>query len=132
MPISDRIGKLRNLWQAVEKQFRASPETYELEARHIYGLLREAWEQAIAEVLLNDVVERYRHSIESQEVRHLHDITPENCKTVEDAMTECSRWIRGHDQPAADGTPLPGPPAIKKLIDDLETWVKGIRKRRQK
>jgi hypothetical protein len=132
MPISDRIGKLRNLWQAAEKQFRTSPEAYEPEARHIYGLLREAWEQAIAEVLLNDVVERYRHSIESQKVRHLHDITPEDCKVVEDAMTECSRWIRGHDQPAADATPLPKPPAIKKLIDDLEAWVKGIRKRRQK
>jgi len=132
MPTSDRIGKLRSLWQMAEKQFRTSPEAYELEARHIYGLLREAWEQAIGEVLLNDVIERYRHSVESQKVRHLHDITPEDCKAVDEAMTECSRWIRGHDQPAADATPLPQPPAIKKLIDDLETWVKGIRKRRQK
>lgn len=132
MPTSDRIGKLRSLWQVAEKQFRTSPEAYEPEARHIYGLLREAWEQAIGEILLNDVIERYRHSVESQKVRHLHDITPEDCKAVDEGMTECSRWIRGHDQPAADATPLPQPAAIKKLIDDLETWVKGIRKRRQK
>lgn len=132
MPTSDRIGKLRGLWQVVEKRFRTSPEAYEPEARYIYGLLREAWEQAIGEVLLNDVIERYRHSVESHKVRHLHDITPEDCTAVDEAMTECSRWIRGHDQPAADATPLPQPLAIKKLIDDLEAWVRGIRKRRQK
>jgi hypothetical protein len=38
---------------------------YEREGREIYGLLREAWEQAVSEVLLNDVVERYRPSIYS-------------------------------------------------------------------
>jgi hypothetical protein len=92
--------------------------------------MREAWEQAITEVLLNDVVERYRVSIETQKVRFLHDITEADCKVVESEMSECSRWMRGHDEPAADGTPFPQPAELKKRIDALEEWVRSIRKRR--
>jgi len=132
MRVTDRIGKLRNGWQAADKTFRTSgAEAYEREARDIYGLLREAWEQAVSEVLLNDVVERYRHSIETQKARFLHDITEADCKKVDDAMTECSRWMRGHDQPPADGTPFPQPADLQKRINELDEWVKAIRKRRQ-
>ena len=61
--------------------------------------MREAWEQAAGEVLLNNVVERYRPNIETQRLKHLHDITEEDCKTVESTMAECSHWMRGHDHP---------------------------------
>ena len=131
MNIKERIGVLRNRWQAAEKLSRtSSPEAYEAEARSIYGLMREAWEQATSEVLLNDVVQRYRPSIETQKVRFLHDITEEDCKTVEGAMGECSRWMLGHDQAAADGTPFPKPEELRKRIDELDKWVQVIRKRR--
>jgi hypothetical protein len=132
MSTNDRIARLRSRWQSTEKTFRTARGSYEADARDIFGLLREAWERATTEVLLNDVVERYRHSIETQKVRHLHDITEEDYKTLEAGMAACSRWARGHDRPAADGTPFPGPDALKKAIDDLEGWVKAIRKRRQK
>lgn len=132
MRVKDRIGKLRDMWQTADKLHRTAPrEEYEREARDVYGFLREAWEQAIVEVLLNDVVERYRHSIQAQRVSDLHDITSDDCTALDDAMTECSRWIRGHDQAAADGTPLPGPADLRKCIDDLDDWVKSIRKRRK-
>jgi hypothetical protein len=131
MPVKERIGKLRDRWQAAEQVSRTSgAENYEAIARDIYGALREAWEQAVSEILLNDVVQRYRHSIETQKLRHLHDIKEEDCKSVEDAMTHCSRWMRGHDNPAADGTPFPQPAELKNRIDDLDNWAKAIRKRR--
>jgi energy-coupling factor transporter ATP-binding protein EcfA2 len=131
MSIKDRIGALRKHWQSAEKLARtAGSEGYEKDAREIYGFMREAWEQAITEVLLNDVVERYRVSIETQKVRFLHDITEADCKVVESEMSECSRWMRGHDEPAADGTPFPQPAELKKRIDALEEWVRSIRKRR--
>src|SRR5207253_153052 len=107
MRVSERIGSLRKRWQAAEKINRTvGAESYEKEAEQIYAFLREAWEQAVSEILLNDVVERYRHSIETQKVRFLYDITEDDCKTVDDAMTECSRWMRGHDHAPADGTPF--------------------------
>jgi hypothetical protein len=131
MPIKERTGKLKVLWQAAEKLHRtAGQDSYESAAREIYGFLREAWERAITEVLLNDVVERYRPSIETKRLRFLYDITQADCDTVEAEMAQCSRWIRGHDQAAADGTPVPGPDELKARIDALETWVKNIRTRR--
>jgi len=133
MGVKGRIGALRKLFQAAEKLFRTKgQETYERDAREIYGRLREAWEQATSETLLNDVVQRYRHSIETRKVKNLHDITEADCRAVEEAMTECSRWIRGHDQPAADAAPVPGPPELKQRIDDLAGFVEAIEKRRKK
>ncbi len=132
MPLRDRIARLRVLWQAAEKvSWTTGGEAYEKEAREIYGMLREAWEQAVEEVLLNDVIERYRHSIETRKLRQLHDITPEDCAAVEAGMTECSRWIRGHDHPAANGAPFPKPADLKQRIDDLDSWSQGVRKRRE-
>jgi hypothetical protein len=132
MAVKDRISKLRDLWQAAETLFRSSgPETYERDARELYALIREAWEQGVSEVLLNDVVEPYRTGIETKKVRKLHDITDEDCRIVDDAMTECSRWMHGHVHPAADGTPFPKPAELKKCIQDLDDWVQRIRKRRK-
>ncbi len=132
MGVKERIGVLRNRWQAADKLHRtAEPDVYEKDAHDIYGLVRESWEQAIAEVLLNDIVGRYRPSVESKKVRHLHDITPGDCKIVEDEMTECSRWIRGHDQAAANGTPFPKPASLRDRIDALENFTKEIKKRRK-
>jgi hypothetical protein len=130
-PVKERIGKLRVRWQDADKLQRTSSlEAYESAAREMYGLLRETWEKAVSEVLLNDVVERYRPSIETHKLRHLHDITQGDIEIVEKAMTECSRWIRGHDHPPADGTPVPGPAELKQRIDELENWVKAVRQRR--
>ena len=72
---------------------------YEREAREVYGLLREAWEHATGEILLHDVIERYRPSIETQKARVLHDITEADCAALEAGMKESSKWIRGHDHP---------------------------------
>lgn len=105
-------------------------DSYEREAGEVYALLRETWEQAIGEVLLHDVIERYRPSVETKRVKVLYDITAEDCGAVETGMTECSRWMRGHDHPPADGTPFPQPAALSKRIDDLDQWVQKIRKRR--
>lgn len=55
----------------------------------------------------------------------------EDCKLVDDEMSECSRWIRGHDQAAADGTPFPKPSALQIQIDILEKWTKQVRARRK-
>ena len=94
----------------------------------MFRLLRGTWERAVPEVLLNDVVERYRPSIETQKVGPLHDITEADCKALDEEMTECSRWM--HDEASADGTPFPQPSELKKRIDVLDTWVKNIHNRR--
>jgi hypothetical protein len=123
---------LKNRWQAADKLSRdGNQDAYEQEAKYLYGLLREAWERALEEVLLGGVVERYRPSVQTQKLAPLADITEEDCKTVETAMTKCSTWLPGHDQAAAARAPVPAVTELKKDIDALETWVKGVRDRRK-
>ena len=126
-----RIGALKSMWQQAEERFRSEGHhAYEHDAIHIYGLLRETWERAVEEVLLEGVVERYRHSVETQRAKHLSDITDSDCNTLEAAMTKCSQWLPGHDQAPAENLPVPDPRELKQDIDALETWVQSIRKRR--
>jgi len=132
MPVKGKIGYLKNRWQAADKLSRnGNQDAYEQEAKYLYGLLREAWERALEEVLLGGVVERYRPSVETNRLAPLADIKEEDCKTVETAMTKCSMWLPGHDQAAAARAPVPAAAELKKDIDALETWVKGIRDRRR-
>ncbi|WP_182350937.1 AAA family ATPase [Legionella sp. PC1000] len=131
LPIKKKIGFLKKLYQDSEKLYREGHKAaYEKEASYIYGMLREAWERALEEVLLGGVVERYRPSIQTQQVKQVADITEEDCKTLSEAMTKCSKWLPGHDQAPAARAELPEPNVLKADIDQLENWVSAIRKRR--
>lgn len=131
MTTKERVGYLKHSLQSVAKTAKAgTPDEYEREVREIYGLLREAWEIALGEVLLNGAVERYRPSIETRRARKLHDITKKDLDVLEAEMTEASRWIRGHAAAAADGTPLPVPDEVKQRVDAFEVWFKAINARR--
>ncbi|MHB8255082.1 MAG: AAA family ATPase [Acidiferrobacter sp.] len=133
LPIKKKISYLKNGWQAADKLSRdGHQDAYEKDAKDHYGLLREAWERALEEVLIGGVVERYRPNIQTRQVAQIADITPEDCKTVETAMTKCSKWLRGHDQAAAARAPVPGPAELKADIEALDDWVAAIRKRRER
>jgi hypothetical protein len=133
LPIRKKIGYLKRGWQAADKLSRdGHKDAYEKEAKYLYGLLREGWERALEEVLLGGVVERYRPSIQTQQVAQIADITGEDCGAVETAMTKCSNWLPGHDQAAAARAPVPGPTELRADIDALENWVAAVRKRRKR
>jgi hypothetical protein len=104
-------------------------EEYETQAQRVYGLLREAWERAVEEILLNGVVERFRNSVETHRARNLARITDEDVRVIDRAMSKCSTWLPGHDQAAAQNTPIPGPEELVQDIEELESWVRKARKR---
>jgi hypothetical protein len=132
MPVRKKVGYLKNEWQAADKLFRDGPQAnYEKEAKYLYGLLREAWERAIEEVLLGGIIERFRPGVQTQHIGTIADITAEDCQTVDTAMTKCSKWLPGHDQAAAARAAVPEPPELKADIEALDNWVDAIRKRRR-
>ncbi|MFG0329751.1 MAG: AAA family ATPase [Phycisphaerales bacterium] len=132
MKVSARIGHLKQLAQETGALYRNGNQSeYEQKAAYIYGLLREAWERAVEEVLLNGVVERYRNSVETNRAKNLGDICEEDCKALNDGMTKCSRWLPGHDQAAAEGAAFPEPSELEQDIKSLDDWVKAIRNRRK-
>lgn len=131
LPVKKKIGYLKNEWQTADKLFRDGHQTaYEKEAKCLYGLLREAWERALEEVLLGGIVERYRPGVQTQQICMIADISSEDCGTLEAAMTKCSKWLFGHDKAAAARAPVPEPAELKTDIEALEQWVSTIRKRR--
>ena len=131
LPVRKKIGYLNNEWQSVDKLFRDGHQAaYEKEAKYLYGLLREAWERGLEEVLLGGIVERFRPGVQTQHIGIIADITDEDCRTVDAAMSKCSKWLPGHDQAAAARAPVPEPSELKADIQELENWVSSIRKRR--
>jgi hypothetical protein len=133
MAVRKRIGHVKNEWQAVDKLFRdGHQDQYEKDAKNLYGLLREAWERGLEEVLLGGVIERFRPGVQTQQIIAIADITEEGCKAVEKGMSKCSAWLRGHDQSAAAPAPVPKPAELKADIEELDNWVKAINKRRGK
>jgi hypothetical protein len=73
-------------------------------------------------------VERFRPGVQTQQITRIADITEEDCRTLNAAMTKCSKWL--HDQSAAARAEIPEPDVLKADIEALENWVLGIRKRR--
>ena len=100
------------------------------EAKTLYGLLREGWERGLEEVLLAGLVERFRPNVQTKQVIDVADINGEDCRTLDAAMTKCSKWLTGHDQAAGARAAVPEPAELKADIAALETWVSTIRTRR--
>ena len=79
LKVTKRIGHLKKLLQDVEKLHRQGHQSaYEREASMIYCYLREAWERRVEEVLFGGVFERYRPSVQTQQVDQIADITIED------------------------------------------------------
>lgn len=131
LSVNKKIGFLRKSWQAADKLFREGhQEAYEEDAKKLYGYLREAWERAVEQMLLNGVVERFGSEVHTKQLAQIADITPDDCRTVVVAMTKCSECMRGHDQAAGARTPVPEPAELKDDIQLLDDWVTAIKKRR--
>lgn len=132
MPVKKKIGYLKAQWQSADKLYREGHQAlYERDAQYLYGLLREAWERALEEVLLGKVVERYRPGVQTQQVLILADIEEADCRTLDAAMSKCSRWLPGHDEAAAARAPVPLPDVLRADIDQLEGWCDAINRRRR-
>jgi energy-coupling factor transporter ATP-binding protein EcfA2 len=131
LPVKKKIGYLKKEWQGAEKLHREDhQDAYEKEATYLYGLLREAWERGLEEVLLGGIVERFRPGVQTQHIATIADITDRDCQIVDTAMTKCSKWLPGHDQAAAARAPVPEPAELKADIEALEKWIAEIRSRR--
>jgi hypothetical protein len=132
MRVKDRIGYIKVRFQEAKKRHKENkPNEYKQFGQHIYGHLRQAWERAVEEILLNEVVLRFRKSIETNRAKKIGDITPDDCKRLEDGMTKCSTWEGGHDHAPALGSAFPDPDEIEQDLKALEDWIGAIRNRRK-
>lgn len=133
MNVKRRLGHLRQLHQQAGAAYRrGDQEDYERRVKEIYGFLREAWERAVEEVLLNGAVERFSPEIQTMRLRNLAGLSDGHLEQLEAGMTKTSRWLRGHDDAAPVNDPVPDPDEVEADIAALDVWrgeVKRIHQR---
>ena len=128
-----RIGSLKERWQKADKIFRTEGQKdYEPLATRLYADLRRTWERAVEEVLLENVVQRFRESVETQRLKRISDVCDADLSAIKAGMTKCSKWEGGHDHSIASSGPMPNPSELEKDIEALDDWVSGVVKRREK
>ena len=84
------------------------------------------WERAVEEVLLRNVVLRFRKGVETQ---RLKEVTVEDSDFIEvnSGMSKCSNYA--HDKAFIGGVAVPEPDELLEDIMCLENWRNQIEKR---
>lgn len=106
-----KVRDLRKIDEnGTEREFREASYAF-------YGYLREAWERMVEEKLLNQVVTRFGRAVQINRLRRLiDDISQSDFDRVEQGMSRCSTYFRGHDSAPAVGDPYP---TMQEIEDDL-------------
>ena len=85
-----------------------------------------AWERAVEEVLLREVILRFRKGVETQRLSGVV-VEDEDFTQVNAGMTKCSNYA--HDKALLGGVAVPDPDELLEDIMTLETWRAQIEKR---
>lgn len=117
---SKRIGALRQQHQAIAKFHKDGDQAqFEKETIDAYTKLRMCWERAVEEVLLGNVVLRFRKGIETKRLAGVV-VEDDDYARVTAGMTKCSNYA--HDKAVIGGTALPEPAELLADIEELEAW----------
>lgn len=124
---SKRIGALRAQHQAIAKLYKDGEEQeHRKQTVDAYFRLRMGWERAVEEVLLREVILRFRKGVETQRLAGVV-VEDEDYAQVNAGMTRCSNYA--HDKALLGGVAVPDPDELLVDIMALETWRTQIEKR---
>ncbi|MBH9659218.1 AAA family ATPase [Burkholderia pseudomallei] len=94
---------------------------YDNEMKAVCGDFRILVERSVEKVMLSGLIERFRRSVQTQQIRSLAKITPEDCVLVDQMMTKYSKFEHSHsDEVDAN---LPG---VEELAADLKLMIDWI------
>lgn len=130
MSVKERLGAIRQQIARARPLHKASHPSYGDIAKDCYGKLRETWERVIEEVLLNDVVQRFRPSIETQRLSRVC-IEGNDYVVIDAAMSKCSALMTGHDEAGAIASAAPTPDEIDADILALDDFRQTVAKRQE-
>ena len=124
---SKRIGALKAQHQSIAKLYKGGEEQeHRKQTVHAYSQLRFAWERAVEEVLLREVILRFRKGVETQRLAGVV-VEDDDYAQVNAGMTKCSNYA--HDKALLGGVAIPEPDELLTDIMALETWRAQIDKR---
>jgi len=129
MSVKGRIKYLREALDSFQNLYASDLQSYNSKASELYGQLRETWEAAVEEVLLNKTVIRHSIKVQTQRLQSVEVTTP-YYKHIHRGMDKCSLWFCGHDKSNALDVNRPSPDEIQTDIETLNNFVKQLRQRR--
>lgn len=125
MTVKDRIGKLKSDLQSIVSLYNSGDmDSYFYRAKDWCELLRESWERAVEEILLNDAIQRYNPCVQTQRLKRA-PFTQDLYSELERGMTECSAWC--HDQARAINGNIPTADNLREYIACFEKYCKKYR-----
>ena len=125
---SKRIGALKAQHQSIAKLHNDGEEQeHRKQTVDAYSRLRMAWERAVEEVLLREVILRFRKGVETQRLAGVV-VEDDDYAQVNAGMTKCSNYA-AHDKAVLGGITVPEPDELLADITALETWRTQIEKR---
>lgn len=125
---SQRIGALRAWHQTIDKLHRSGEEQeHRKQTVDAYTHLRMAWERTVEEVLLRNVVLRFRKGIETQRLAGVV-VEDDDFAQVFAGMKKCSNYA-AHDKALMGGIAVPEPHELLADIMVLEGWRNAIEQR---
>jgi len=124
---SKRIRALKAQHQSIAKLHKdGEEEEYRKQTVDAYFRLRMTWERAVEEVLLREVILRFRKGIETQRLAGVV-VEDDDYAKVHAGMTKCSNYA--HDKALQGGIAVPEPDELLADIMALDTWRDGIENR---
>lgn len=124
---SKRIGALKAQHQSIAKLHKDGEEMeYRKQTVDAYFRLRMTWERAVEEVLLREVILRFRKGVETQRLAGVV-VEDDDYAQVYAGMTRCSNYA--HDKALQSCVAVPEPDELLADIVALDTWRDGIEKR---
>jgi energy-coupling factor transporter ATP-binding protein EcfA2 len=124
---SKRIGALKAQQQLIAKLHRDGEEQeHRKQTIDAYVRLRMTWERAVEEVLLREVVLRFRKGVETQRLAGVV-VDDEDYAKISAGMSRCSNYA--HDKALEGGIAIPDPDELLADIDALEIWRFEVEKR---
>jgi len=123
--LTDQVKALKGELPGLAALEAQGSEEYFVVAKAWIGRLRDAWERAVEERLLNRVVERFDPGVHTKRLDKMKKyFSAELAGEVTAAMTETSRWE--HDQADAVNVPPPGAAELEGFLEQLEDFLKRV------
>lgn len=127
---SKRIGSLKSQHQIIAKLYKDGEEQeHRRQTVEAYFRLRMAWERAVEEVLLREVILRFRKGVETQRLAGVVVEDGDYAK-VNAGMTKCSNYA--HDKAMLGGIAVPDPDELLADINALDNWRSSVEERGKK
>ncbi|KER64049.1 AAA family ATPase [Aeromonas hydrophila] len=124
---SKRIGALKAQHQVITKLYKEGNEKdHHHQTVDAYFRLRMAWERAVEEVLLREVILRFRKGVETQRLVGV-SVDDEDYAQINAGMSKCSNYA--HDKAMIGGVAVPDPDELLADILALENWRVQVHKR---